>query len=249
TDGVSDISKLSIGSATGDTALKRQKVEHDDAQSSLLVGYGSESEAESAESPEKESDKLMDDEPAEGTLPAGFFDDGVDQDTGGIQQDNNVEEIDDTIANNDPTSLPSGFFDNPDEQTAAETGTSLLQVSAGHDRALKERLAEFENDLAGLAEPSAAPREADDVDIHSSLEEELEEELEQQSEMWRHRTDKLIKLRSIIREGVRDMDPNEDLPVKTAERDTEKMDDAASNDSCSDSESDFADLLSWRRQM
>ncbi|KAJ2103366.1 hypothetical protein GGI16_002998, partial [Coemansia sp. S142-1] len=215
-DGISDISKLSI--ETGETA-KRQKLEDDGPQETkILVGYGSDSE----ESEKQEEDTTEEDCDETSELPAGFFDDGIEPDT--------HDDSDDGVQ----AALPSGFFDNPVEQKAAETSAPVVE----QDTMLDERLAEFESDIADLKPTTAAlPDNEDDAESDQSE----ETELEHQSEMWRQRTDKLLHLRSIIKEGVRDMDISELAPPETVDANMEEEE----NDTSSDSDA-YAELMDWR---
>ncbi|KAJ2688569.1 hypothetical protein IWW39_002120 [Coemansia spiralis] len=133
--------------------------------------------------------------------------------------------------------LPTGFFDNAEEQKAAET-EALLAHTGEPDGLLDERLAEFESEIAGLTQPlDVQPNNAESAEDVGESE---EAELEHQSEMWRQRTDKLIHLRSIIKEGIRDLDPSE--PPRANDVEMEEEDD--SDDSSSDSE--YAELMNWR---
>ncbi|KAJ2830876.1 hypothetical protein FBU31_002413 [Coemansia sp. 'formosensis'] len=207
-DGISDISKLSIEPEAGETA-KRQKLEDEEAQQpTVLVGYDSDESEEAEDTAESKPD----DGDASG-LPAGFFDDGV-------------EPAAHNEGDGEQAALPSGFFDNPDDEKAA-----LASAVAEPDTTLDERLAEFESEIANLAEPTAAPPDAEEDDAEPSE----ETELEHQSEMWRQRTDKLIHLRSIIKEGIRDMDQGEQEPR------AEDM-----SEDTGDSDSEYAELMDWR---
>ncbi|KAJ2337716.1 hypothetical protein GGI00_000016 [Coemansia sp. RSA 2681] len=116
---------------------------------------------------------------------------------------------------------------------------------------LDERLAEFESDIAELStEPNTAvPNTAvpigdedDDADFLSSINEEVE--LEQQSEMWRQRTDKLLHLRSIIKEGIRDMDLSESKPLMSS--DVVMKDGDSSDSEEEEEEEDFSELMNWK---
>ncbi|KAJ2745484.1 hypothetical protein GGI20_002149 [Coemansia sp. BCRC 34301] len=173
----------------------------------LLAAY------ESDESEALDDNDIAESDMAEDSgLPPGVFDDNDDSEA--------------------QTGLPSGFFDNPDEQAAAETGATLEQANGELD----DRLAEFESDIAKLAteEPNDVALPGDNS-VEADLDKEAAE-LEQQSKMWRQRTDKLIHLRSIIKDGVRDMDPSDHTPAKPVED---------SGSDSSDSE-DFTELTDWR---
>ncbi|KAJ2117819.1 hypothetical protein GGI03_000854 [Coemansia sp. RSA 2337] len=218
-DGISDISKLSI--ETGETA-KRQKLDDDGPQeTNILVGYGSDSE----ESEKQQEDTTEADGDETSELPTGVFDDGIEPDT--------HDDSDDGVQ----AALPSGFFDNPVEQKAAETSANTTAV-VEQDTMLDERLAEFESDIADLKPTTAAPPDNEE-DAESDQNEETE--LEHQSEIWRQRTDKLLHLRSIIKEGIRDMDISELAPPETTDANMEEED----NDTSSDSD-EYAELMNWR---
>ncbi|KAJ2429609.1 hypothetical protein GGF41_001130 [Coemansia sp. RSA 2531] len=219
-DGISDISELSI--ETGETT-KRQKLDDDNGpqENKILVGYGSDSE----ESEKQEEDMAEADGDETSELPAGFFDDGIEPDT--------HDDSDDGVQ----AALPSGFFDNPDQQKAAEISANAAAV-VEKDTMLDERLAEFESDIADLKPTTAAlPDNEDDAESDQSE----ETELEHQSEMWRQRTDKLLHLRSIIKEGIRDMDISELAPPETVDANIEEEE----NDTSSDSDA-YAELMDWR---
>ncbi|KAJ2831640.1 hypothetical protein GGI24_001513 [Coemansia furcata] len=206
-DGISDISKLSIEPEAGETA-KRQKLEDEGAQQpTVLVGYDSDESEEAEDIAESKPDNGD----ASG-LPAGFFDDGV-KPTAHNEDDG------------EQAALPSRFFDNTDEEKAA-----LAPAVPEPDTTLDERLAEFESEIANLVEPTAAPQDAED-----DAEPSEDTELEHQSEMWRLRTDKLIHLRSIIKEGIRDMNQGEQEPR------AEDM-----SEDTGDSDSEYAELMDWR---
>ncbi|KAJ2862284.1 hypothetical protein GGH94_004369 [Coemansia aciculifera] len=224
-DGISDISKLSI--ETGETT-KRQKVDDGAQETTMLVGYGSDSEESEKFEEDIAESKVDGEETSE--LPAGFFDDGIKPDT---RHDD--EDEDDGVQ----AALPSGFFDNPDEQKAAETGAPLAPVVAvEQDTMLNERLIEFESDIADLTESTAALPDEEDV---AELDQSEETELEHQSEMWRQRTDKLLHLRSIIKEGIRDMGLSEKDPLKADDVIMEE-----DNDTSEGSDSEYAELMNWR---
>ncbi|KAJ2488879.1 hypothetical protein IWW37_004465 [Coemansia sp. RSA 2050] len=189
---------------------KRQKL--DVQEPALPLNYGSDSE----ESPDEASE-----------LPADTIDAEVEPHTS--------DEVQVAV-------LPTGFFDNPEEQKAAET-EALLVYTGEQDELLDERLAEFESEIAGLTQPPAVQPPAaqpGDIDDANDVGVSEEAELEYQSEMWRQRTQKLIHLRSIIKEGIRDLDPSE----RPQTNDIDMEEEENSNDSSSDSE--YAELMSWR---
>ncbi|KAJ2906311.1 hypothetical protein GGI21_004056 [Coemansia aciculifera] len=221
-DDTSGMSKLSILEEEEDAVAKRPKINTEAATASLLVaGYESDSEMSEARS-------LIDDsEPEEtaggGRLPAGFFDDGVQPDA--VSDDDEGQKA-----------LPSGFFDNPDEQLAAETGATPGSHAVVAAEMLDERLAEFESEIAELTNTES--NIATGVDLEPGSGEEAVE-LKELSDIWRQRTDKLFHLRSIIKDGIRDMD------LKPAITKDNVDDTNSSSGSSSDSE-DFSELTDWR---
>ncbi|KAJ2760746.1 hypothetical protein IWQ56_005412 [Coemansia nantahalensis] len=174
-----------------------------------VSGYASSSS--NGEEPPAEALDVRDAVP--GGLPASFFDQGVEP--ADASSDDDGRSGDDRDAGGDASGVPAGFFD-----ASAET---VPQADAN----LEESLAAFERDISGLPQAPDAPaaEEPDEPDGNAA----------EQGDQWAVRTQRLVRLRAIIKDGQREMDPSEGAAMEQA------------SSSGSDSDCDFAEFESWRR--
>ncbi|KAI8319280.1 hypothetical protein GQ54DRAFT_335702 [Martensiomyces pterosporus] len=238
---------------------KRQKVDAADSPHLALFSYGSDSDNNTSDddgddkgkNATQNTDKVEDESSnMDDQLPAGFFDEGIQPDDDDGDDDDNAHSHNDNEETNkgeqnghaaadsgaEPrVNLPQGFFDSTDEQAAVSLGLTVAQVEADKEKTLARELANFESEIADLAQEGAEVRTEDEVNLHRSL----EEDLEQQDGLWKARTARLTKMRRIIKDGVEEMDPNEKPDASNT----------AGPDSSSDEESDaedYAEFLDWR---
>ncbi|KAJ1955392.1 hypothetical protein GGI12_005569, partial [Dipsacomyces acuminosporus] len=225
---------------------KRQKIGKADGSQAALFNYASDSDSEEGEKADTkdidhEGDETQD---GDGQLPAGFFDEGFEPE---IDDQNTSTEIEEQAADaheqprgiEEPQiNLPQGFFDNAVEQEAVKTGQTIDKVEAGKEKKLKKDLADFESEIAGLVEEGHAIRTEDEVRLHKSF----EDDLEQQDELWKARTSRLAKMRSVIEDGIKQMDPAEATePAQTDDVDTSDESDGESSD-----DAEYEEFLDWR---
>ncbi|KAJ2567546.1 hypothetical protein GGH12_000239 [Coemansia sp. RSA 1822] len=202
-----------------DTKIENMSLDKDQVEDEIetkrqkvgdLVMYGSDEDSED------EKDEQLEDITTDGGLPQGFFDEGIEQTTDDADEAGEVAES---------PKLPDGFFDISKEPTTKpQIPLNKMQLT--------DSLAAFENDIADLAETI----EPIDIDKSKSEPEELVDDLETQATKWVSRTRHLAKLHSIIEEGAREMDADEDS--------AESMREVASDMSSGDE--DYAEFTSWR---
>ncbi|KAJ2845459.1 hypothetical protein IWW36_004774 [Coemansia brasiliensis] len=161
---------------------------------------------------EHTDDKVSDIMNSDEGLPAGFFDDGIKP----AEDDTNMDS-----GNNNATKATGAQSKAPESELSAN--------ATDQNKELLESLAAFETEIAELINIDELP--ADDLISDSDINQEID--LDSQAKKWSERTQHLVHLQSIIKQGLEALDPNE----------SKSSMDEDSNES---SEEEYSEFTSWR---